>query len=72
MVLYGRKNILAAIQSNTTLDWIKETLSRFPQDGNETRFSWYFVEETIKRYLKLKEHENANKKAFKIWDGKCS
>ena len=32
----------------------------------------YFVEETIKRYLKLKEHENANKKAFKIWNGKCS
>ena len=30
---------IAVIQSNTTLDWIKETLSRFPQDGNETRFS---------------------------------
>ena len=26
--------IIAAIQSNTTLDWIKETLSGFPQDRN--------------------------------------
>ena len=25
---------IAVIQSNTTLDWIKETLSEFPQDFN--------------------------------------
>lgn len=31
----------------------------------------YFVEEAIRRYLKMKEHEDANKKAFKQWDGKC-
>lgn len=31
----------------------------------------YFVEETIKRYLKLKEHEDTNKKAFSIWSGEC-
>lgn len=31
----------------------------------------YFVEETIRRYLKLKEHEDVNKKAFKKWDGIC-
>lgn len=31
----------------------------------------YFVEETIKRYLKLKEYENANKKAFNKWNGCC-
>lgn len=31
----------------------------------------YFVEETIKRYLKLKEYENANKKTFNMWDGEC-
>ena len=30
---------IAVIQSNTALDWIKETLIESPQDGNETRFS---------------------------------
>lgn len=32
----------------------------------------YFAKETINRYLKLKEYENANKKAFNMWNGKCN
>lgn len=31
----------------------------------------YFTEETIKRYLKQKQHEDINKTAFKKWNGVC-
>ena len=53
--------------------WFKKVYEvgcNYSEEITDTDFK-YFVKEAIRRYLKMKEHENVNKKAFQKWDGRC-